>query len=367
MFAGDWRFRWSGVVMLPVIAAVAWAMAGAAPGSGGAAAERGMRQPAGWQDTPAGQAPAITGADIAADLGAFVATVSSTSTSARQGMAEFSSASGRVLRWLLVSKSRPGPVAVSGRWVYYLTQTQLSHAFCAHNGVTEPTLWRVSVSGGRPQRTRFHSTSLAFSPDGRMAAYISTGHCGHTLWVVVRNQRTGAARRIFLAHNTTFSQAPTLTAQLSWAPDDVRLAVAVAPAPAIMGLSVVDSRHATNLSTAPDIRPCAVDTATVTVGCYDPGFDIHGRLTFLKWRSTLSSFTAWATRWYHGHATALFRLSHEQNNGGPVSLPVNRSGSAVLLESYLTNPAIWRWSQGFEALIVRSTQQRTVTSPLWLR
>src|SRR6266705_747875 len=129
-------------------------------------------------------------ATLGVSQGAFVAAVSGTGQQARRGLAEFSSADGRLLRWLVRSRRSPLPVAVSpdGRWVYFYYQAAL--ALCPDNGFSEPVLWRVPVRGGRPRQAGLATTSIAFSPDGRMVARTSSKNCGRTVWIVVRNRRT---------------------------------------------------------------------------------------------------------------------------------------------------------------------------------
>jgi len=302
-------------------------------------------------------------ATLGVSQGAFVAAVSGTGQQARRGLAEFSLADGRLLRWLVRSRRSPLPVAVSpdGRWVYFYYQAAL--ALCPDNGFSEPVLWRVPVRGGRPRQAGLATTSIAFSPDGRMVARTSSKNCGRTVWIVVRNRRTGATRRIVLARNAPDSNNPIFSAQLSWAPDDRHLAVAVAPAAAINALFVINARRTTSISAAPPIRPCARENDE----CLDPGFDVRGRLTFLKWRNELTGHVERVMRWHEGRAIQLFRLSRDQSAGAPASIAADRTGNAVLLAGGLRHPGIWRWSSGHLQLVRRSTRQLAVASPLWLR
>jgi hypothetical protein len=286
-----------------------------------------------------------------------------------EGLAVFSSSSGRLARWLVRRTSGPTPAAVSadGRWVYYYNQSGVKS--CPGDGLVLPALWRVKAGGGAPQKTGLRTDSFALSPDGKMSAYLSARHCGRTLWLVIRNRRTGRTRRIFLWHNAPTAFYQVAAAQLSWAPDDVHLAVGLASTAVINTLAVINTRTATSAEAAPEIRPCKGGTSTVDIGCIDPGFDVHGRLVFVKWRDPLTgSFTASALRWYHGQVTRLFRFSRTQCKAfSAQSLSVNRGGNAVLLESYLAEPAIWRWTGGAMALVFRSTPQRTLAGPLWLQ
>jgi hypothetical protein len=117
-------------------------------------------------------------------------------------------------------------------------------------------------------------------------------------------------------------------------------------------------------------RPEPADRAhPADLGCVDPGFDVHGRLTFVEWRSPVSGApTVLALRWYHDQTTRLFRFNRTQGEAlNSQSLSVNRQGTAILLESYIAEPTIWRWAKSFMELVFRSSPQRTLFGPLWLQ
>jgi hypothetical protein len=291
---------------------------------------------------------------------AFVASASGGKV---QGLAVFSSSGGRLLRWLVRGEKLPVPVAVSphGTWVYFYYPAAPSRQ-CPSNGFVEPLLWRVRVAGGRPQRTDIHTTDLAFSPDGRMTAHTSTRKCGQTLVIVVHNQRTGATRTIIAARNDLSGNGPIFFAQLSWAPDDVHLAVAMAPAAAINSLIVINVRRATDITGVQSIPPCAA-ARSAQVGCLDPGFDRYGGLTFLKWLEKPGSSQEWAVRWRSGHATRIFRLSRATSFDADIA--VDHAGNAILLEGY--GPlGLWRWSGGSLRLLRGPGSRPSVYSALWL-
>jgi hypothetical protein len=274
-----------------------------------------------------------------------------------QGLAAFSASNGRLLRWLVRSTSLPVPVAVSpdGAWVYYYYPAAPPPR-CPGAGFVEPVLWRVRVTGGQPQSTGLRTTALAFSPDGRMVAHTAARSCGQTLLIVVRDH--GLTRQIIAAHNVLTGNGVISDAELSWAPDDAHLAVAMAPAAAINTVEVINARRATDMTRAQSIQPCRGSQ----VGCLDPGFDIHGRLTFLKWTQQLSA--EWVVRWRNGPAVRLFQVSRPAAFGAAIA--VDRTGNAILLTEYLRQPEIWRWSGGSLALVLRSTPGLVVTNPLWL-
>lgn len=336
----------------PVIAAVAVVLA-----SCGAAAA---------QSSPA-SSPTASRMSPSLVAGAYPAAfVASTSGRAgtRPGLAVFSASDGRLLRWLVRGTSQPIPVAVSpgGQWLYYTYSPAAPKPPCPATGFTEPVLWRVRVTGGRPQRTGISATDLAFSPDGKMVAYTAAENCGQTLLIVVRDLRTGATRRIIAAHNNLSGNGVISAAELSWAPDDVHLAVAEDPAAAINILVVIDARRATDITRSRPIAPCASRAASTPAGCLNPGFDVHGRLTFLNWLETPSP-QEWVIRWRNGHAVRLFRLS--QAMALDAGIAVDRSGNAILVEDY-GRLDIWRWSNGSLKLIRRSSRRLQLTSPLWL-
>jgi hypothetical protein len=290
--------------------------------------------------------------------------VASAGTGKVQGLAVFSAANGRLLHWLVRGKTAPVPVAVSpqGTWAYFYYPTTPGPR-CPRDGFVEPVLWRVRVAGGRPQRTQFRTTDLAFSPDGKMTAYTSTRKCGQTLLIVVRNQRTGATRRIVAVHNDLSGNGPVFLAQLSWAPDDVHLAVATAPAAAINSLDVINALRATNITRAQPIPPCTA-AGSAQVGCLDPGFSRPGSLTFLGWQEGPSKSGEWAQTWRHGTATRLFRLSKTLSFNADIA--VDAAGSAILLEGH--DPSeLWRWSGGSLTLLRAAGSRLAITGALWLQ
>ncbi len=303
-----------------------------------------------------------TGARRGGYPAAFVASVDAPARPAGGGLAVFSSATGRLIRWLVHSARGPVPVAVSpgGRWVYYVDQADIARGVCAGNGFTEPSLWRVSAGGGRPGKTAFHTTSIAFSPDEQMVAWTWTRRCGRTAWITVRDRPAGVTRRILLARNAPASNNPVFSAHLAWAPDDTHLAVAVAPAAAINAVFVIDARRAVRLP-GRAIRPCSAPASE----CADPAYDTRGALTFLRWLNQVRPAPQQVVRWQDRRATVLFRLSRDQSAGFSATIATDASGTAVLVQGGLRRAEIWRWSAGPADLILRSTPQRIITSPQW--
>jgi len=278
---------------------------------------------------------------------------------AGSGIAVFSSSTGRFERWLVRGAEGLLPVTVGprDRWVYYVSTT--SGGWCAGNGYTQPVLWRVPSDGGRPRRTGLRTGSIAFTPDGRMAACVWTRHCGRTVWIVVRDRRAGTSCRIFLTRNATTSNNAVATAELSWSPDDQYLAVGISPAAAINSVTIVDTRHASAVVGQP-IRPCAGRGAE----CLDSAFDSRGALVFLAWRQ--SGTAERMVRWNGHRGTTLFRPSADQSAGFAASIAVDRSGDAILLSGGMHRLEIWRWTAGRSHMIAQSTPRRTIVNPLWL-
>jgi hypothetical protein len=144
---------------------------------------------------------------------AFVASVAGAGGRVSRGLAVFSSVDGHVILRLTTDSRFPVAVAASpaGRWVYFFRESDLAAGRCQGRGFTEPTLWRMPASGGRPRRAGLRTTSLAFSPDGRMLAYTSARRCGRTIWIVVRDRTAGTTRRILLARNAPTSNNAVVT------------------------------------------------------------------------------------------------------------------------------------------------------------
>jgi hypothetical protein len=136
----------------------------------------------------------------------------------------------------------------------------------------------------------------------------------------------------------------------------------VAPAAAINVIYLINARRATSLPAA-EIRPCSARGDR----CLDPAFDIHGRLTFLKWRNLLNRTPEWVVRWQKDRASRLFVLSHDQSGGAAARITVDRAGNAILVEGGIREQKIWRWSGGRLTLILKVSREEIVTNPLWLR
>jgi hypothetical protein len=340
-------------ITLVILAATAAAGCGTAAGGSRAAMSPGARSPgrmAGSSQpaTPGSRAPRGT-RTAGGYPAAFVAAVAPSFRVGPHALAVFSSSDGRLLRWLVHGAPDPVPVTVSpdGRWLYYYDQdagTSLTPGWCPNTGFVDPVLWKVPAGGGCSRRAGLRTPSIAFSPDGRMVAYTVSSRCGRVIRIVVRDRRTGATRRVLLVRNDLRGNNQIGSAQLSWAPDDAHLAVAVAPAAAINALSVINALRA---RTVPFTRrSTASSCARGNDECLDPAFDIRGRLTFVKWRNVIRSTGDWVIRWYGSRARRLFRVPGPQV-GSAVSIAVDRTGNAVLAEdSGARRPEIWRWNHG---------------------
>src|SRR5262249_3393063 len=153
------------------------------------------------------------------------------------------------------SSRSPVPVAVSpnGRRVYFYYQDTVPN--CPRNGFTEPALWWVPAGGGRARRASVDTTSITFSPDGRMEAFSSTSRCGRVIRIGARDVRPRATRRLIAWRTGGPAMNPLFTPRLSWAPDDRHLAVAESPAPAISSVTVVNALRATDVIGARPIGP----------------------------------------------------------------------------------------------------------------
>jgi hypothetical protein len=255
-----------------------------------------------------------------------------------QRIALYSAQTGRMVRWLtpLQRSVSDSVLSVRDGWVYFLK---------ASNG-GGPSIWRVAEAGGAARLVQAGATDYAVSQDGRDIAYVTGADHGRVVEVVARNLVTGKRNTIVMATDPCgcYNNFPPNIGELSWAPDDVHLAVTYQETAAISSVQVFGAFTAKTSSdgrTAP--APCKLDGSAQCTE-YGAGYLADGALTYvieqLSARGTADdSLYSW-----QGHTlTALLR---SYGGGFPYLAP---GGQAI----WVHGPAapkqpwtIWRWTGG---------------------
>jgi hypothetical protein len=210
-----------------------------------------------------------------------------------------------------------------------------------------PAIWRVRVTGGRAQLVQAGATGYAVSPDGRAVASVISADHGDVIELVARNLVTGRRHTIILATrpDPEANNWPPGVLNLTWAPDDVHLAVQFQLTAAINGVLVFDAFTA---ATARDGRtapaPCPVSSAC---GEFDPAYLASGALTYVIQRlSGSGAARASLVAWQAGHRTTLLSFPAGMQ---AQFYDMTAQGQAI----WVSGPAgpkgpwrIWRWSGG---------------------
>ena len=176
---------------------------------------------------------------------------------------------------------------------------------------------------------------------------ISADH-GDVLELVARNLATGRQNTIIMATKPSpdANNWPPGISSLTWAPDDVHLAVQFELTAAINWVPVFDAFTATTLSdgrTAPS--SCTVTDKPVC-GEFDPAYLASGALTYIVQRiSGSGTASASLVAWQAGRLTTLFSFPA----GASPSYDMTAQGQAIWA-GYPAKPkgpwTIWRWSGG---------------------
>jgi hypothetical protein len=260
-------------------------------------------------------------------------------------LALLSSRTGDLVRWLTPQPQGASDQVLSVRdgWVYFV---RYPIDLRSPAGPPSPAIWRVRVTGGQAQLVKSGAADYAVSPDGRAVAYVISADHGDVLDLVARSLVTGRRHTIHLATKPSpgANNWPPDVSSLTWAPDDVHLAVQLSPTAALNSVLVFDAFTA---ATAGDGRtapaPCPVDSAC---GEFDPAYLASGALTYLIQRLSRSGIaTASLVAWKAGHRTTLVSFAA----GTPACYDMTAQGQAI----WVTGPArpkgpstIWRWSGG---------------------
>jgi hypothetical protein len=261
-------------------------------------------------------------------------------------LALLSSRTSDLLRWLAPQPERATDEVLTGRdgWVYFV-RSPIDPS--SPSASPSPAIWRVRVTGGRAQLVQAGASGYAVSPDGRAVAYLISADHGNAVELVARNLVTGRRNTIIMATRPDpgANNWPPNIFSLTWAPDDVHLAVQFQLTSAINSVLVFDAFTAT---TAGDGRaapaPCPVDSAC---GEFDPAYLASGALSYVIQRLS-GSGTARASlvAWQAGRRTTLLSF--------PAGMQTQFYDMTALGQAIWVNgPArpggpwtIWRWSGG---------------------
>jgi hypothetical protein len=306
-----------------------------------------------------GTTPATPGAGSTAGPGA-AAVFAGTLVPARGGTAwavgVFSSATGRLLRVLTEPSAGTADMVlgVHNGSVY----------FTVLRGAGAPSVWRVPLTGGQAVLVHAGATDYALSPDGRVAAYVTTADAGQTTELVVSNAVTGQHRTI-----VRVSYPPGVTplglTNLAWAPDDTHLAVEAVYAAFASDVLVFNARTARTLSDGLKV-PCP-DACAAKM----PSYLHSGTLTYVAEQLALNSSAITLVSWAGGHLAKLVTMW-----AGPGSPPIVQGestapqGTAIwVLASqtwtagrFTVRDTIGRWSGG-PPVTVRTLPPAIVTQP----
>jgi hypothetical protein len=263
-------------------------------------------------------------------------------------LALLSSRTGDLLRWLTPPPQGASDEVLSVRdgWVYFARYPIDPRSPSDSPG---PAIWRVRVTGGRAQLVQAGASDYAVSPDGRAVASVISADHGDAVELAARNLVTGKRNTIILATKPDpgANNWPPGISSLTWAPDDVHLAVQFQLTAAINSVLVFDAFTATTAAdgrTAP--APCTVGYDYQCEG-FDPGYLATGALSYVIQRLSRSgavsaSLVAWQA---DRRATLLSFPAGMQTQ----YYDMTTQGQAI----WVSGPAqpkgpwmIWRWSGG---------------------
>jgi hypothetical protein len=288
---------------------------------------------------------ARTGAVAAGPVpAAFVASL--TPAKAGRGgdrLALLSSRTGALLRWLTPQPQGASDEVLSVRdgWAYFV-----SDPVGSRSGTPGPAIWRVRVTGGRAQRVQAGAAGYAISPDGHAVASVISADHGSVLELVARNLVTGRQHTIVMATkpDPRANNWPPGITSLTWAPDDVHLAVQFSLTAAINSVLVFDAFTAATAGagrTAP--APCTVSDVCAE---FDPAYLASGALSYVIQRvSPGGAARASLVAWQAGRRTTLLSFPA----GAPSSYDMTARGQAIWVDSPARPKGpwlIWRWSGG---------------------
>lgn len=218
-------------------------------------------------------------------------------------LALLSSRTGALLRWLTPQPQGASDEVLSVRdgWAYFV-----SDPVGSRSGTPGPAIWRVRVTGGRAQRVQAGAAGYAISLDGHAVASVISADHGSVLELVARNLVTGRQHTIVMATkpDPRANNWPPGITSLTWAPDDVHLAVQFSLTAAINSVLVFDAFTAATAGagrTAP--APCTVSDVCAE---FDPAYLASGALSYVIQRvSPGGAARASLVAWQAGRRTTL--------------------------------------------------------------
>ena len=205
----------------------------------------------------------------------------------------------------------------------------------------------MRVTGGRAQLVQAGAAGYAISPDGHAVASLISADHGNVLEIVARNLVTGRQHTIVMATkpDPRANNWPPGITSLTWAPDDVHLAVQFSLTAAINSVLVFDAFTAATAGagrTAP--APCTVSDVCAE---FDPAYLASGALSYVIQRVSPSGVArASLVAWQAGRRTTLLSFFPA---GAPSSYGMTARGQAIWVSSPVRPKGpwlIWRWSGG---------------------
>jgi hypothetical protein len=266
-------------------------------------------------------------------------------------LALLSSRTGDLLRWLTPQPqgATDRVLSVRGGWVYFV---RYPFDLRSPSGSPGPAIWRVRVTGGQARLVQAGASGYAVSPDGRAVAYVMSADHGDVVEVVARNLVTGRRNTIIMATTPApgANNWPPGVLGLTWAPDDVHLAVQFQLTAAINSVLVFDAFTAITIGDGRAVpAPCpAADYSAC--GEVDPAYLASGAISYMIQQVSRSGFSASAilVEWQAGHRTPLLSLP----GGASQIYDMTAQGQAIWADAGPEQPwTIWRWSGGAPAEI----------------
>jgi hypothetical protein len=263
-------------------------------------------------------------------------------------LAVLSSRTGALLRWLAPPPKGATDTVLSVRdgWVYFVRSPV---GLGPGSGSPGPAIWRVRLAGGRAQLVQTGASGYAVSPDGQAVAYVTGADHGNAVEVAVRNLATGKRNTIILATrpDARANNWPPGVSGLTWAPDDVHLAVQFQLTAAIGSVLVFSAFTATTVAGG-RAGPASCTAADYQCAEADPAYLASGVLTYVIQRISRSGATRASLAAWRPGGRARTRLSFPAGTQ-PQPYEMTAHGQAI----WASGPAqpkgpwtIWRWSGG---------------------